>query len=157
MCLIVLFPSTGLWICSRNKWFHNYFCYFWSPSQALRPWKKRKEKKRCKGENDRMGIWWRGGWCKGFVKGSECQLSRCLSPICLNPNISLAPLPAPPPIPRTHARTHKHAHPRCRSHVHSKQTGIASDTSSVRQLWDWARKPGLSLTANHSVCVYLHQ
>ncbi len=57
----------------------------------------------------------------------------------------------------THARAHKQTHPLSLSWTHThthQQTGIASDTSSVRQLWDWAQKWGLSLTANHSVCVF---
>ncbi len=52
----------------------------------------------------------------------------------------------------THMQEHTNTHPLSLSRT-QKQTGIASDTSSVRQLWDWAQKWGLSLSANHSVCL----
>lgn len=38
-------------------------------------------------------------------------------------------------------------------YTYTEQTGIGSDTSSERQLWDWAQKWGLSLTDNPSVCL----
>lgn len=52
----------------------------------------------------------------------------------------------------THARTRAHMHTHTLS-LSRTQTGSTSDTSSFRQLWDWAQKWGLSLTANHFVCL----
>lgn len=124
MCLIVLFPSTRLSICLQNKWFHNYFCYFWSPSQALRPWKK--ERKKRNGAKTRMTEWGYGREVVG-VKGLWKVVNASCPDACL-PSVwtptSRWHLFQSPPTPRIHARTHKHTHSRCRSHVHSNKLAL---------------------------------
>lgn len=118
-----------------NKSFYNYFCYFWSPSQAHGWGKKRKSAK----NRVRMTEWGYGGEVVG-VKGLwEAVNASCpdACPHLFEPQHFTG-------TSSTAYNTHKHAQPL--SHI-QKQTGIASDTSSVRQLWDWARKWGLLLTA----------
>lgn len=97
-----------------------------------------------------MRILWGGSWCKGFVRGGECQLSRCLSPSVWTPNISLAPLCAY----HTQMQLHTNAHNHC--HIYRNKLALLLTLAVLGSCGIGHRNEGYCLLrTNHSVCVRL--